>query len=144
MAGLDVAIYGRFSRVRRGHEYENAEIQKRKARGGLAIFSSQRNREGLCQREEGQVAHGWADHRTGTNESGQHPTRGWRHRTRERAGESKGNRLSDAHSHAASRFIAKGELKRVSLRNSVEHAADGEWGCSIDFGVTRRCQTARQ
>ena len=22
----------------------------------------------------------------------------------------------------------------VSLRNSVEHAPDGEWGCSIDFG----------
>src|SRR5215831_10077137 len=23
---------------------------------------------------------------------------------------------------------------RVSLQNSVEHAPDGEWGCSIDFG----------
>jgi predicted DNA-binding protein with PD1-like motif len=32
----------------------------------------------------------------------------------------------------------------VSLRNSVEHAPDDEWGCSIDFRVTRRCQTARQ
>jgi hypothetical protein len=24
----------------------------------------------------------------------------------------------------------------VSLRNSVEHAPDGEWGYSIDFGVS--------
>ena len=33
---------------------------------------------------------------------------------------------------------------KVSLRNSVEHPPAGEWGCSIDFGVTQRCQTAQQ
>jgi hypothetical protein len=46
---------------------------------------------------------------------------------------------------AVAYFNPSSEIKfRVSSRNSVEHAADGEWGCSIDFGVTRRCQTARQ
>jgi len=34
--------------------------------------------------------------------------------------------------------------EKVPLRNSVEHRWTASEGCSIDFGVTRRCQIARR
>src|SRR5262249_24861629 len=52
--------------------------------------------------------------------------------------------LEDWEKQAIINVHLKNPLEGVSLRNSVEHAPTAIGGCSIDFGVTRRYQTARQ